>query len=81
MLCNREIKIEIAEQFLRARFGDKRFSAAQFADVMFLVAGTHGMQEGMIALGAPRKKALGDYCASTRKAFGPGGATIPGLID
>src|ERR1700694_4066792 len=39
MLCNREIKIEIAEQFLQARFGDKRFSAAQFADVMFLVAG------------------------------------------
>ena len=51
MLCNREIKIEIAEQFLQARFGDKRFSAAQH----------HGAYVGLFAaVGAPGRIRLGD---------------------
>jgi hypothetical protein len=73
--CDRIIDATVAGAFLTKTFGGRPFSAQEVAEVGKMIAGVIAMQTVVVRRADPRS------CATVRKYFGPGGSTIPGLLD
>jgi hypothetical protein len=72
--CDRVVDAAVAGAFLSKTFGARSFSAQEVAAVGKVITGTIALQAVMIPADARS-------CATIRKAFGPGGTDIPGLLD
>lgn len=71
-ICDKRVDTASAARFMEARLGPGRqYSATQVADMMFAVVGTIALQRQLAGQGG---------CAAVRKAYGPGGSAIPGLL-
>ena len=66
--------MDVAGRYLDATLGvDHHYTSAQVADMMFLVVGTIGIENGMAGSRSG--------CASAAGSFGPRGNVIPGLLE
>jgi hypothetical protein len=71
--CNRLIDTAVAGRFLAQMFPNRPFATGEIAELMNLIIGTQAVQASL--------PGFQPNCAAVSKAFGPRGATIPGLMD
>jgi len=71
--CDRLVDSAVAGAFLTKAFGGRSFSAQEVAAIGKMITGIIAAQA---IFGADARA-----CATVRKAFGPGGTNIPGLLD
>lgn len=72
-ICDRKVDMSAAARFLEAKLGRAhQYSAAQVADMMFLVVGSIGFEQQMVGRSG---------CTDLQKLYGPKGTAIPGLLD
>jgi len=74
-ICNRNVDTEVATRFLNEKLGVTHwYGAAQVADMMFMVNAMIAFERQIVGVSPA-------VCNDARKAFGPHGSAIPGLID
>jgi hypothetical protein len=73
--CDCLVDATVAGAFLTKTFGGRPFSAQEVAEVGKMTTGVIATQAIVVGRADPRS------CATVRKYFGPGGSTIPGLLD
>lgn len=73
--CDRLVNTSVASHVLDRAFPKLHFSSRQAADFAKMVTGIVAMDAAMLG------PANDSYCREIRRAFGPNGSQIPGLLD